>query len=772
MKLGAAAVPRGVLRELLVVALAVAGVADEARAGVTLVADGTARAVIVAGRDATTAERHAAHELHDGIARLTGVRVPIVEHAPAGTTTARVFVGATREARRHVPARAWRALGPDGTLIFTVGRDLVVAGDRPRGTLYAVVDLLEQLGMRWYTPSVSVVPRLTEAVVAEQAAVYTPPFGYREVTERSAAEEAAAPFLTRLRLNGHYHPIPDELGGHLTVPGYVHTFDELVPAHQHLAAHPEWFSLVDGQRVGGSGQGQLCLTNDALKAELTRALLAVIDANPGAAYYSVSPNDGGAPCGCERCRAAAAALGNHGDVLLAFVNDVAAAVERARPSVLIETLAYRTYAEPPRTVRARSNVLLRFSTIDADFARPLSAPANTAVREQLLAWRAAAPRMHVWDYDAGFGNLHVPFPATHVLAPNLRWYRDLGVGGVHVQGDLTNASVALRELKLWLTAQLLWRPDRDPAALTREFLHAVYGPAGPHLARYVDLLTEAAVAAPLPLRWTARRAGWADAAWFRRAFAAFDDAEGAVGDDPALRDRVQVQRLAVEMAWAQAPLEVRRAVIEAGGAPRPFSARAYAERARASGNPFVRERLELDERALHRALVGDGDLARLAVPTLALPRPHGSWRDLRVERAELAGGSAVLANDPEAIGGRAVLVSGPAGVWAVQFALGPFDVDGMARAEVVVRMRCDGCAAAEPVVAVATFGEELRAFGAPTLLSAPRDDGAYHEVSAGVHALSDDTTVYLAPRGPTDARRALRVDRVVLMVPREPALVP
>ena len=47
------------------------------------------------------------------------------------------------------------------------------------------------------------------------------------------------------------------LGGCMSYKGFCHTFYPLVPPEKYFAAHPEWYSMIDGKRTHDNAQ--LCL---------------------------------------------------------------------------------------------------------------------------------------------------------------------------------------------------------------------------------------------------------------------------------------------------------------------------------------------------------------------------------------------------------------------------------------------------------------------------------------------------------------------------------
>src|SRR2546430_57046 len=50
-------------------------------------------------------------------------------------------------------------------------------------------------------------------------------------------------------VNNETWEIPKELGGCIKYKGYCHTFYPLVPPEKHFTEHPEWYSLIKGQRT-------------------------------------------------------------------------------------------------------------------------------------------------------------------------------------------------------------------------------------------------------------------------------------------------------------------------------------------------------------------------------------------------------------------------------------------------------------------------------------------------------------------------------------------
>ncbi len=188
---------------------------------------GRPRAVIVRESDATLAEQTAARELANYLQQITGATFQI-QNAPATNPSGGVIiVGAGELAAEYFPEVNLADFGPEEFVMRTKGNRLLLAGGRPRGTLYAVEHFLqEQCGVRWWTPWATNVPRRASLKISNLDIHEKPVFEYREPFWSPAFDPL---WKSRNGANGEHNPIPAELGGCLKYKGFAHTFYQLVP---------------------------------------------------------------------------------------------------------------------------------------------------------------------------------------------------------------------------------------------------------------------------------------------------------------------------------------------------------------------------------------------------------------------------------------------------------------------------------------------------------------------------------------------------------------
>lgn len=750
----------------LLMTLATTWLAGAAASAQTLVSQGKPGCVIVLGADAIPAEKTAATELQDFARRMSGAEIPIVAAAGPSNERGRVFIGQTAQTKALLPGFKWETLAHDGILIKRVGADLVLAGDRPRGTLYAVYEYLERLGVRFLAPDETLIPAQATLPLPQTETCYVPKLQYRETTYQRVINGQNAEFAARLRLNGNYNQIPVAFGGNYTVIGDCHTFDLWLPAATYFAAHPEWYSLKKGKRIGGQIIGQLCLTNPEMKQEFIRQTLKQIGLNPAAGMISVSQNDGSGPCECAVCKAEAKKLGNETDLLLQFVNAVAAEVEKAYPAFLVNTLAYSYTRPPPKTIRPRHNVLIQLCTM-VDYSQPLDSKLNQTVMNNLVAWSRMTDALFIWDYTVGFGNLHLPFPNTPVLKPNIQTFIAHKTIGLHEQGDLYNPEVSLVPLKTYLLAKLMWDPSQNQDQLTREFLNGYYGAAGKSLYAYLKLIEDARARAGAKLTSFAETAPYLTADVLVKAFALFDQAEKAVADKTTLLKRVKLQRLAIEQAWVRLPLTPRGDVTKRAGLNERRLVDDYVMLATETGNIFPSEGVRFSWDEFRFAALGETKPNTNPVPERVKNRPATDWKEIALGRVRLAApGVGTMVDDPQAMTGKAIRMAGSSLEWAAQFFLSEYDVKDFSRAEVIFRIKCVGRAAQGHAFDLGVYDNTGAKRSDPTgpsyYLKDIRDDG-YHEYSAGVHNLGDGMFIFAAPPGNAKLLEAFFIDRVYLV---------
>ena len=492
----------------------------------------------------TPQERFAAKDLQAHLERLTGKAPAIVPESKLGARTP-IAIGRCPAVLKKLGVRIdFGKLGLEGIVIRTRGPALILAGNK-RGVLYATYSFLEDYcGCKWFAPDCTVIPGEGTFRIADVNVRYVPPLEYRST---DYPRSRPAEWAVRNKINGTQTHLTERHGGKIAYSHFVHTFNSILNPAQHFAAHPEYFSMIKGKRVGG--RTQLCLTNPEVLEIAKKTVRRWIAEAPQATIFSVSQNDWHNYCQCPKCKALAEKEGSQAGPLIHFVNALADDIAKDHPDKLISTLAYQYTRKPPRHVRPRPNVCVRLCSIECCFAHPLDkCPTNRTFVDDIRNWNKICDRLYIWDYVINYAHSVQPFPNLYSLKPNIRFFIRNGVKGIYEEACYFTKGSELAELRTWIMAKTLWNPAYDTDKAIDEFLAGYYGPAAAPIRKYINLVHKQVRDHP---DWHANIWSPPTAPYLNRRVLAqsakyFDQAEAAVKDDPPLLHRVRVARLPIQ----------------------------------------------------------------------------------------------------------------------------------------------------------------------------------------------------------------------------------
>lgn len=416
-------------------------------------------------------------------------------------------------------------LGNEGYRITARGEAIVITGGYPRGILYGSYKFLEKYyDFHQYTKTMQVISS-KKAVVSASAVKteeYIPPFEYRETdwmtrdhnnTTGEYERYSAADFRVANGLNGAfaYADVPLEKGSMFGYYGnFTHTMTaQFINRDTYFSSHPEWFAASDeaGEHRHGA---QLCLSNAEMRKKLIEEVKKLCSEANG--YFAGKPfivavtqGDNQEYCRCSKCTKIAEQYGGQSGLMLWFVNQVADEVKKDYPNALIDTFAYQYTRTTPKNIVPRDNVIVRLCTLECCFSHTLDDKGcadNVKFYQDLQAWSKLTDRLYIWSYSTNYGHYNCPFPDFQVMQTNIQVFRDNNVKGVYIQGNHTadSADSGFAELKGYLISRLLYDPNINVEAETKQFMRAYYG--SDVLYQYLTLLSKRAAIDDLHL-WDA-----------------------------------------------------------------------------------------------------------------------------------------------------------------------------------------------------------------------------------------------------------------------------
>jgi hypothetical protein len=760
-----------------------------AEANMQIASRGRAKCAILLQPGATLVEQYAAEELAQTLYQITGAKFEIREGIASVPETA-IILGPGPLAKAIFPEADLESFGPEQATIRTKRGRLLLAGGRPRGTLYAVYHFLyDYCGVRWWTPWAADIPRKPNLTIPDIAADKKPAFESRDPFWYPAFDGTWA---ARNFSNSQHARLEDKHGGKIIYKGFVHTFYPLVPPEKHFKDHPEWYSLLNGKRTVEGGQ--LCTTNPHLRDFLVERVKEWIRESPEANIISVSQNDWYGACQCPDCKAIDEREGSHAGTMLALVNYIAERIGKEYPHVAIDTLAYQYTRRAPKTIKPLSNVIVRLCSIECNFAAPLTDPSNAAFMKDMQDWSKISDRLYVWDYTTNFAHYIQPHPNWFSLGPNVRFFHQHGVRGLFEQGAYQSFGAEMAELRAWVLARLLWDPYQDDQKLIDEFLDGYYGkPAARYIRQYMRLMAQRAKGVYLTC-FASPTAPFLNFDTLSRAERLWEQAEEAAKNDPERRWRVRIGRLPLRYVWLVRWTQLRSECLLAGAKwPLPTSRKAVADEwyALATGpGPKGWNRItHLNE----AGLTPEAFVARFATDPadpVIQPRPKGLRNapppadipgvnprecvDSQESELRLAneGEWAEVQSDSLASNGVAVRMPGTHFEWAYQLPIVNLPTkahSGTWRVYAVVRLEKD--AGVDPGTDAFTAGVydngERASRGDVRVYVRDMPDG-YRSVLLGSVKLNTNQYIWVAPTGKPGVK-AVWVDRIYFVPDREAA---
>ena len=425
------------------------------------------------------------------------MEIPIVTDAEKAQKK-EIIVGKTnREAEGQFDREE---LGDDGFVIKSEGKKLWLVGGEKRGTMYSVYSFLEEyLGVRYFTDFYEKVPEQTTITLdAIEENKQIPVFETRNSFWYDMYDQSLS---AKLKLNcpRGRGAMPEELGGSDNWAGSeCHTMYDYAEMADDPVYNVRW--------------NEPCVTSEETYQTILKNVRAVLAANPGAKYVSVSQNDGDASadggqrrvgCECDNCMAAFNKYGTWSGPYIELVNRIAREIKDEYPDIMIHTFAYCYTRRAPEGLKVEDNVMVELCTIEACFRHPyedykeLTPAEEYDIRfdygELLKEWGEICNYLSVWDYTTNFGHYNLTFPNFDSILPNARLFAENNVKKVFEQGSYQGENGEFGELRGYLLAKILWNPymtEEEYNYHMNDFLKNVYGPGWEGIRQYIDTVQE------------------------------------------------------------------------------------------------------------------------------------------------------------------------------------------------------------------------------------------------------------------------------------------
>ena len=498
---------------LIFAVMMIAGIIN-AKEVLQLAVKGKTEYVIAVGTNAIPAEQYAAKDVSNYLQKITGAAFPVIAEKDAAKAKAVIYVGATDFAVKNGIKQ--NVLDDEEWIIRNVGKNLIITGGRPRGTIYGVYEFLEQQGCAWFDELTESVPKKATLTIAPLSIKRKPAFKLRMIFTGTADTMAAQ--LARVR-NKDTRIWKAELGFVEQGPGHTfYSYSKRFPKD-----HPEYHAMnANGERTpatSASGPGQICLTNPEVRKLMVKLLDEDIrnhtkskaadiakGAKPRPIFY-ITPNDNAFNCQCPPCKAFMLKEGTDSALYVDFVNSIADGIKAKHPDILIGFFAYENNLVPPKRIRPRDNTIVCFAQLNAewkkkdefpDLYRPMTHPVNSKAKVLLEQWTKIAKNVEIWDYWVQFVKNKYPFPnaTLDAVVADIKWFQKNNVDRIFTECE-PRCGLSFYALTCWVARKMMDNPDQDPKKLVDTFMKGYYGPAAGKMTEYLDYLQKSIAATPV-----------------------------------------------------------------------------------------------------------------------------------------------------------------------------------------------------------------------------------------------------------------------------------
>lgn len=543
---------------ILMLTLVTLMLAGGACAALTLVKDGRPQAVIVTAAQPSASAKRAAAELQHFIERMSGAKLPIQTDAtvqpPGG---ALLLVGrSTLTQGVPIPSGDDPEHTREGFVLKTRGNSLILAGNEEgdyRGTEYAVYELLERLGCRWYFPGAfgEVIPQMPTITVPDLNGTQTPSFVVRNIWTSGWADITGELDQFLLRNKGTVRD------GKFAFPGDG-TIQKLAPLAKYARDYPDIYAMDrSGKRQDEKTPPEwtmLCTTNPKAVEIAANTICEYFRAHPEANSYGFSAPDNNAVCYCPDCVARMhdflldSGIGESiSDPYFNFVNNLAWKVNEQFPDKYLVVLAYASRVSPPEGLDRPWNprIIIQLAQLRVSAVHPIGTPTDYSALRQLRilkSWSRITPTMLIYDYDPHADLSRMPFWRSRAIAQDLKLYKANNVIGFTTEGNNTFFRTGLN---YYVRAKLMWDVNTDVDKLLDDYYTRFFGPAAAPMKQFCEEIEAMLQDTPDHISWHPHFIDWTPTYPPARVAALgklLDQAE-AKANTPELKTRVRLHRI-------------------------------------------------------------------------------------------------------------------------------------------------------------------------------------------------------------------------------------
>ncbi len=422
--------------------------------------------------------RESVKDLAHYLEKMSGAKVEILTKPSAQDPRLPILIGESATVKWGAPEKT--APFKQGFRVVASREGIGLAGESDLATSYAIYELLDRLGCRWFMPSElgEVIPVRKTVVIPECDDSLIPGTVFRNIWYADDAYKRR-----------------NRLGGLLLQAGHAL---EMYFGKEERDAHPDWKATLNGNpddhRLQWSSQGV---------ADCIADKIIVQQKNDPARSWSLSPDDG--MNFSESAEDRKLDAGDWDEVfgqisitdrLMVLCNRIIRKVDAQDPDILYGVLAYSQYVRPPVRERVPHNLVPQLAPITYARAHPMTddnVPGNQSLQYSVEGWGRAAKMVSYYFYGWFLAETTAPNPMI------AKWSADLPFiyeNNCQFWQPETICNFETSMHALYLGNRMAWNPDAKPAEIIEELNRLFYGKAAPQMTAYWNYIDDVWVKTP------------------------------------------------------------------------------------------------------------------------------------------------------------------------------------------------------------------------------------------------------------------------------------
>ncbi len=344
---------------------------------------------------------------------------------------------------------------------------IYLIGATPQGVTYAVSELLEQLGYRYFfaPEEWEIIPENPDLSFSGYIRE-TPDFYHRWIWPTFG-------YWPEYKNNDSWDAMNRNIGYMLNTR---HMYAKFVQDNKSVFdAHPEYYALYEGKRTSD----KLCISNPGLQQTFVNYVVKQFEKNPKLESFSADPSDRRGWCECDVC----AKMGTPSTRAVFLANQAAEAVSKRFKNKRIGMYAYNFHSAPPE-IDVHPDVVVSVATEFIRWGQDLS--------DIIAGWQAKKAHVGIREYYS-LGNWPPEIPGgssgsrLEYLRTSIPDFYNKGARYLSAEsGDEWGAN----GLGYYLAAKMMWNVKQADQleSLKQDFLTKCFGAAAPDMKVFYNLV--------------------------------------------------------------------------------------------------------------------------------------------------------------------------------------------------------------------------------------------------------------------------------------------